>query len=306
MIAFTYIEPANIEEALNTLAQYGDEAKPIAGGTGLINLMKQQLVQPGYLIGLRRLSELKAMSSSVPSPDQGKARWESSAPGGLGIGSLCTLRTLETSPLIRQYAPLLAEATRQVGTIRIRSMATIGGALAHADPSEDLPPAMIALDARVQLRSRTRVREIPAAEFFTGYYETVIQPDELVTEVAIPPQPPVTGVAYIQFLPQTKNDYATVAAAARLGLQADRISDVRVALGAVGATPLRARKLEDHLYGQIPTSAALRHAAELVADMVDPIADFRGSASYKREMAVVITRRALTQAAAMAQCRRAG
>src|SRR5215469_1980404 len=185
-------------------------------------------------------------------------------------------------------------------------MATVGGALAHADPNGDLPPAMIALDARVRMRSCKSMREIPAAEFFTGYYETMIEPDELVTEVIIPPQPPDTGVSYIKYLPQTRDDYATVAVAARVNLQADRISDVRVALGAVGATPLRATKLEDHLCGQIPTSAALRHAAELVADMVDPIADFRGSASYKREMAVVITRRALTQAATMAQCRRAG
>jgi aerobic carbon-monoxide dehydrogenase medium subunit len=301
MNPFTYIEPVNIEEALSALAQYGDEAKPIAGGTGLINLMKQQLVQPAYLVGLRRLSELKGMTFSIPSPDQEEVTKGSSGARCLALGALCTLRTLETSPLIMQYAPLLAEASRQVATIRIRSMATVGGALAHADPSEDLPPAMIVLDARVHLRSCKSTREIPVAEFFTGYYGTMIEPDELVTEVAIPPQPPNTGVSYIKFLPQTQADYATVAVAARVSLQADRISDVRVALGAVGATPLRATKLEKHLCGQVPAPAVLKHAAELVADIVDPVSDFRGSASYKREMAVVFTRRALAQAAAMAQ-----
>ena len=301
MNAFTYIEPANIEEALSVLARYGDEAKPIAGGTGLLNLMKQQLVQPGYLIGLRRLAGLNHIASLIPPSEQGEAKWGSSDAGGLAIGSLCTLRTLETSPLIVQYAPLLAEASRQVATIRIRSMATIGGALAHADPSEDLPPAMIALDARVRLRSCKSTREIPVAEFFTGYYETMIEPDELVTEVAIPPQPPDSGVSYLKFLPQTRDDYATVAVAARVSLQADQISDVRVALGAVGSTPLRATKLENYLRGQVPAPAVLKHAAEMVADIVDPVSDFRGSASYKREMAVVFTRRALAQAAAMAQ-----
>ena len=110
MNPFTYIEPADIEEALSALARYGDEAKPIAGGTGLINLMKQQLVQPAYLVGLRRLSELKGMTFSIPPPDQRH----------LALGSLCTLRMLETSPLIMQHAPLLAEASRQVATFRIR------------------------------------------------------------------------------------------------------------------------------------------------------------------------------------------
>jgi len=303
MNPFTYIEPANIEEALSTLARYGDEAKPIAGGTGLINLMKQQLVQPGYLIGLRRLSELKVVTFSILPCDQGEAKSKrgSSAAGGLALGSLSTLRTLETSPLIMQHAPLLAEACRRVATIRIRSMATVGGALAHADPSEDLPPAMIAIDALVRLRSPRGVREVPVADFFTGYYETVMEPDELVTEVAIPPQPPDSGTAYVKFLPQTQDDYATVAVAARVSLQANRISDVRLALGAVGATPIRARSLEDHLRGQPQSLTVLRDAAELVADIVDPISDFRGSASYKREMAVVFTRRALAQAAAMAQ-----
>jgi aerobic carbon-monoxide dehydrogenase medium subunit len=301
MIAFTYIEPANIEEALDILAQHGEEAKPIAGGTGLVNLMKQQLVQPAYLVGLRGLRGLNQVTSLIPPSDQGEAGTGVPDSSCLEIGAVCTLRTLETSPLITQYAPLLAEASHQVATIRIRSMATIGGALAHADPNEDLPPAMIALDARLRLRSRTRVREIPAAEFFTGYYESVMEPDELLTEIAIPPQPPVTGVAYIKFLPQTRDDYATVAAAARVSLPAGRISDVRVALGAVASTPLRARNVEAHLRGQVPTAAVLQKAAELVADIVDPISDFRGSASYKRAMAVVFTRRALTQAVTMVQ-----
>jgi aerobic carbon-monoxide dehydrogenase medium subunit len=285
MISFTYLEPADVGEALAALAEYAEDAKLIAGGTGLVNLMKQRLVQPTYLIGLRRLAEYSQMSFQED----------------LKIGALSTLRSIETSTLVRQHAPLLAETCRHVATIRIRSMATIGGALAHADPSEDVPPALIALDARVRLRSHQGMREIAAGEFFTGYYETVAQPDELITEVIIPPQPVGAGGAFLKFLQQTQDDYATVAVAARATLQGERIAEVRVALGAVGPTPLYAKALSDNLHGQVPTLKVLDEAAALVADMVDPLDDFRGSANYKRAMAVVFTRRALSQAVADAQ-----
>ena len=285
MISFTYLEPAEVDEALATLARYGEEAKVIAGGTGLVNLMKQRLVQPTYLIGLRCLAGL-----SGPHYD-----------GAVRIGALCTQRTIETSALVRTHVPLLAETCRHVASVRIRTMATLGGALAHADPNQDPPPALMVLDARVRLRSQQRAREVSIAEFFTGYYETSMEPDELITEVIIPPQPAGSGAVFVKFLPQTHDDYATVAVAARVTLDSDRIAEARVALGAAAATPLRATGVEDALRGQALTPATLREAAVLVAEAVDPTSDFRGSAAYKRDMAVVFVRRALTQAAAQAQ-----
>ncbi|HEX9871170.1 MAG TPA: FAD binding domain-containing protein, partial [Candidatus Tectomicrobia bacterium] len=135
MISFTYLEPVDIDEALATLARYGDEAKVIAGGTGLVNLMKQRLVQPTYLIGLRRLAGLGGIDYD----------------GALRIGALCTHRTIETSSLVRDHAALLTDAFQHVASVRIRAMATIGGALAHADPNQDTPPALMALDAQVRL-----------------------------------------------------------------------------------------------------------------------------------------------------------
>jgi aerobic carbon-monoxide dehydrogenase medium subunit len=285
MISFSYLEPTSIDEALATVAQHGEEARPIAGGTALINLMKQRLVQPAYLIGLRRLSGFDAVSYD----------------GSLRIGALCTLRTIETSELIRAHAPLLTDACRQVATIRIRSMATIGGALAHADPNQDTPAALIALDAKVKLRSQKSVREIAIADFFTGYYETVTQPDELVTEIAIPAQPDGSGSVYVKFLPQTHDDYATVGVAARVTIRSGAIADARVAASAAASTPLRAKAVEDALRGQSPKPGNLQEAAALAAGVVDPIADFRGSAEYKRDMAVVFTRRALATAVARAQ-----
>jgi len=285
MISFTYLEPAEIDEALELLARYGDEAKVIAGGTGLVNLMKQRLVQPTYLIDLRRLTGLSGMHYD----------------NALQIGALCTHRTIEISSLVRNHVPLLADTFRHVASVRIRTLATIGGALAHADPNQDPPPALMVLDARVRLRSQQRTREVSIAEFFTGYYETVMEPDELITEVIIPPPPAGSGAAFVKFLPQTHDDYATVAVAARVTLDGDRIAEARVALGAAAATPLCATAVEDALRGQAPTPTVLREAATLVADAVDPTSDFRGSAAYKRDTAVVFVRRALAQATAQAR-----
>jgi carbon-monoxide dehydrogenase medium subunit len=285
MISFTYLEPASIDEALELLARYGNEARVIAGGTGLINLIKQRLVQPTYLMGLRRIPGLSEVQHD----------------GALRIGALSTHRMLETSSLVRIHVPLLTEMFHHVASIRIRTVATIGGALAHADPNQDPPPALLVLDARVQLRSQQRSREVALSDFFTGYYETVIQPDELLTEVIIPAQPAGSGTAFLKFLPQTHDDYATVAVATRVTLDGDRMTNVRIALGAAAATPLRATAVENALRGEMPTPAAFRDAAAAVAEAVDPTADFRGSATYKREMATVFVQRALAQAVTQAR-----
>ena len=285
MTPFTYLEPTSVDEALALLARYGDEAKVIAGGTGLVNLMKQRLVQPTYLIGLRRIPGLSGVRHD----------------GALRIGALCTHRTIETSSLVRAHVPLLTETFRHVASIRIRTAATIGGTLAHADPNQDPPPALLVLGARVQLRSRRRDREVAISEFFTGYYETVMETDELITAVTIPPQPAGSGTAFLKFLPQTHDDYATVAVAARVTLDGDRMAEVRVALGAAAATPLRAPAVENALRGEMPTPAVLREAAALAVESVDPVTDFRGSATYKREMAGVFVRRAVAHAAAQAR-----
>ena len=202
---------------------------------------------------------------------------------------------------MRDHASLLTDVFQHVASVRIRAMATIGGALAHADPNQDTPPALMALDAHVRLRSQQRAREVSISQFFTGYYETVMEPDELITTVVIPPQPANSGVAFIKFLPQTHDDYATVAVAARITLDGDHIVDARVALGAAAATPVRAIAVENALRGQAVTPAMFREAAALVAEEVDPTSDFRGSAAYKRDMAVVFVQRALARAVVQAQ-----
>jgi aerobic carbon-monoxide dehydrogenase medium subunit len=284
---FTYLEPASLDEALALLAQLGEEAKLIAGGTGLVNLMKQRLVRPGFVIGLRAIRALAGVSEED---------------GRLRIGTLATIQTLEASELVRRHAPLLAEACGHVATVRVRSMATLGGAMAHGDPNLDTPPALIALDGQIVARSRRGERTIPVDGFFTGYLGTVLERDEIVTELLIPKQPAGSGTAFLKFLPATQDDYATVSVAARIALGADgAITEARVALGAAAMVPVRARVVEAALSGKASDEKSLRDAALLVADAIDPIADFRGSAEYKREMAVVHVRRALAGAAAKAK-----
>lgn len=286
MIPFTYLEPASLEEALEIVARYGGEAKLIAGGTGLVNLMKQRLVRPAYVVGLRALKLLTGVAEN----------------GALRIGALATLQSLATSTVIRGRASLLAETCEHVATVRVRSVATLGGAVAHADPNLDTPPALIALDAQIIARSKRGERTIAADAFFTGYYETVLEPDEIVTEIVVPKQPAGSGTAFLKFLPATQDDYATVSVAARITLDANsRVTEARVALGAAATVPVRARAAETALIGKAAEERNFSAAASSVLGAIDPIADFRGSADYKRKMAVVHVRRALAEAVSKAK-----
>jgi carbon-monoxide dehydrogenase medium subunit len=220
--------------------------------------------------------------------------------GGTRIGGLATHREVESSSLLRRRLPLVAETYHHVATIRVRNMATVGGGLAHADPNQDPPPTLIALGATVKATSVDSSRVIPLDEFFTDYYETVLKPDEIVTEVFIPKMAPNSAGAYLKFLPRTADDYATVSAAAVLTLDKSgkTINDVRIALGSVGVTPIRATAAEAVLRGQPLKAEAFVEAGEKAKEAVDPVSDFRGSAAYKKEMAGVFVRRALEKALA--------
>ena len=286
MIPFTYLEPQSLDEALALLAQHGEDAKLIAGGTGLVNLMKQRLVRPAFVIGLRALKPLAGIAEKE----------------GLKIGALATLASLEASASVRRKAPLLAETCAHVATVRVRGMATLGGAMAHADPFLDTPPALIALDAQLVARSKRGERKIAVERFFAGYYETVLEPDEMVTDILVPEQPSGSGTAFLKFLPATQDDYATISVAARIVLGANgAITQARVALGAAAMVPVRAGAVEAALSGKAADATTFRDAASLVQEAIDPIADFRGSAQYKRQMAAVHVRRALFDAAARAK-----
>jgi carbon-monoxide dehydrogenase medium subunit len=282
---FDYQAAATIDEALAALAEHGDDVELIAGGTSLILMMQQGLVQPAVVVGLGAIGELRGIKRT---PD-----------GGLDVGAMTTHRQLETSPEAFAYAAALPQALGVIATIRIRNQATVGGNLVHADPAQDPPPVLIALDASVEAVSAGGgARLIPMADFFTDYFETALGETELLRSIKIPPLPAGSRLAYKKFLPRTEDDYATVSVAVRLGVAPDgTCTDLRIGLGALGTTPLRARAVEAALLGQKLTAGVVRDAAALVRDEVDPHDDIRGSAGYKREMARVWTERTIASLA---------
>lgn len=280
MRPFDYHPAATADEAITLLGQYGEDAHIMAGGTSMMLLMQQGLIQPGHVVGLWGSSELSGISRT--------------ADGGLEIRAMTTHRQMETSGEAYAYCPTVSENFARVATIRIRNQGTVGGNLVHADPAQDPPPMLMALDAEAVIRSASGERSVPLDGFFTDYFETAVQEGELLTSVRLPALPADLRTTYIKFLPRTEDDYATVSVAAALRLgPGNRCEHIRVALGSSAPVPLRAHKVEDALQGQTLTEAVIDDAAALVTDEVDPIADIRGSAEYKRAMARVWTSRAL-------------
>jgi aerobic carbon-monoxide dehydrogenase medium subunit len=280
--SFDYHAPTSLAETFDLLAQYGEDAHLMAGGTALVLLLQQGLVQPGHVIGLKQVAELNGIRRRDD--------------GGLEIRALSTHRQAETSADVKAYCPALASNFSRVATIRIRNQGTVGGNLAHADPAQDPPPMLIALGGDAVVAGKGGQRRMPLDEFFVDYFETALKPGEVLLSVDLPPLPAGTRVTYKKFLPRTQDDYATVSVAAALRVGPDnRCEDVRVALGAAATTPVHARNVEAALRGERLDDQKITEAAALVRDEVDPLDDLRGSAGYKREMARVWTQRALQE-----------
>lgn len=287
MPSYAYASPTTLDEAVGLLAEHGDDAHLIAGGASLVLMLRQQLLAPGLLVGLRRIDALRGI--------------ETTAAGGLRMGATTTHRTIERAPAARAYAPALAEAFGRVGTIRIRNQGTIGGNLAHADPTQDPPTILLALDAVVHVVGASGPREIPIDRLFVDYFETSLEPTEIVTAVSLPPRPSGAAAHYVKFLPRSKDDYATVAVAVSGVPQDAHWTRLRIACGAAGPVPMRVAAAEAAVDGGTLDEASISEAAEAVGEAVDPIDDVRGSSEYKREMAMVWTRRALRRLAGHAE-----
>ena len=290
---FEYCRPTSLDEAFALLEEHGDDARPVAGGTALVILMKQGLVRPSVLIALDGIGELRGISE---------------ADDGLRIRAMTTHREAEMSPIVRSLAPLLAETLSHVATIRIRNVATLGGNIAHADPNQDPPVALIALGARLTLAGKRGTRIVAVEDFFSDYYETVLDDGELLTGIDVPSLPANAGMSYLKFLPRSADDYATVSAGAvvRLDPAGELCEEARVAVGSAAGVPVRASRVETALVGRAPTAEVFREAAVQVREEVDPIVDGRGSAEYKRDMVEVFVRRVLEQAFARARASAAG
>lgn len=275
---FVLEEPRSLDAALDLLRDADESVRPIAGGTGLAPLMRYGFFEPTCLVSLRRL------------PDE-LARIDVGRDGGLTIGALATMTDLERSPAVRA-TPMMAEALSRLSSVRIRNVATIGGAVAHGHPQLDLPAVLIALDARVRARSVEGVRWIPAEDMFLGYYETALAPGELVTEVEIPPAEGASG-RYRKVTARTFEDWPMLGLAVRCGLANGTMRDVRVAVGAVADRARRVRAAEEVLEGERPTDAVLERAAAQAAEHVECHSDPTASEEYRRTLVRVHLLRAL-------------
>jgi aerobic carbon-monoxide dehydrogenase medium subunit len=283
MRRFDLVEPTTLEEACGLIAN-NDAAKVIAGGTALLTLVKHGIFVPKTLVNLGKIKTACGIA------------YDSLA--GLRIGALTTIYDIESSSVVRQHYPVLAEACHVVANIRIRNMATLGGNLAHGDYQSDPPTVLIALDATVELLSRAQTRQIKLSEFLRGSYETALEPGELVSAIVVPPADTFRGT-YIKFTTGSSEERPCTGIAALAHVTAGVCRELRLVVGAVSPKPVRLQTGESMARGEKLTYDLIEGIAAEAGRSVDPIDDLRGSAAYKRHLVRVLVRRALTAAAQM-------
>jgi carbon-monoxide dehydrogenase medium subunit len=281
MIRFDYQEPTTLKKVFALMEKHGDDGRIMAGGTSMIIMMRQRLLTPKVVISLARVPKFDKITYS--------------AKEGLRIGAGARHRDIELSKAVKQHYPLLHETFRKVAQPRIRNMGTVGGNLAGGDPLTDPGASLIALDAEVTLTSSRGARTLPLDEFFIDYYQTAMEPSELLTEIHVPP-PSRTGWAHIKFTPRSVEDFATVGVAITLRVTNGVCEDVRLGLNSVSSTIVHAKNAEAVIRGKTINDELLREMGEVAASECDPTDDNRGSADYKRELVKVLVPRAAQEA----------
>lgn len=281
---FEYHAPRSVADAVALLGELGPDAKLLAGGHSLLPMMKLRFALPSHLIDLGRIPALRGISQSGDE---------------VRIGAMTTEAELLRSPLLAEKLPLLVEGAGWIGDPQVRCKGTIGGDISHGDPGNDHPALMLALDATFVLTGPRGERQVKANGFFLGLYSTLIEPDELLSEIRIPIPPPGCGWSY-QKLKRKTGDFATAATAVLLKMDAGRVAQVRIALTNAAPTALRAKAAEDALLAKPVDEATVGEAARLAMSICDPAPDQRGDAAYKTAMCGEMTRRALLAAHARA------
>ncbi len=287
---FEYLEPRSVNETISLLEKYGNDAKVIAGGTDLIPQLKEREIEPKYLIDISGIEELDYIE------DDGV---------NLRIGAITTHSTLENSPIIMNKAAVLAEAVKGIGTVQVRNLGTIGGNLVNASPCADTAPPLVVLGASLNVVSPQRERLVPVEDFIKSVNETVLQKDELLTEIQIPPLPQNTGSAFIKIGRRVGYDLAISSVAAIATVEGEVCKEARIALGSCAPMPMRARKAEDFLKGKRLEEKAFEEAAEIIGKEISPSLLNRvssrgfsraGSPEYRIEVTKVLVRKALKTA----------
>jgi aerobic carbon-monoxide dehydrogenase medium subunit len=272
-----YIEPETLDEAITALAS-ADDARCLAGGATLVAMLNAELVDPEVLVGLRRIHALRGIS---PTAD------------GIRIGAMTTHSEIAADDRLIGAAAVLRSAAGQIAHDAIRQVGTIGGSIAHADPSADWPTAITAADASIEIASASGTRTVSVDEFFLGYLQTAVQSGEIVTAIDIPTGPHNARGHYLKFS-RVDGDYATVSIAIVLAMDAKRCEYVRFAAGACGPKPIRVAAAEDRLLGTELTDEDIAAAGALLAAAADPVDDVRGSSEYRRLLIPRLLKRAIT------------
>jgi len=277
--SFDLLQPRSLPEAVDMLARHGDDARPLGGGTTLVVLMKQRALYYPYLVDLQTIPGLAEIKIEAD---------------GVRIGALATHRQIECSPVIRASFPALADAFGQIGNVRIRQTASVGGNLAHADYRLDPPPALLILGAEVSLFGARGARTVPLGQFFRGLYETVLEPAELLVDIKVPFMPENSRAVYLRYNTLSANDWPCLGVAALLTQASGRCCELRVALGGLASTPVLLGGL-DFVKDQTLDPAVIDRLLDMVDQQIAPVADFRGSEWYKRRMARLFVKKALEQ-----------
>jgi carbon-monoxide dehydrogenase medium subunit len=282
---FEFYQPSTLQEASRLLKDNGPGGRFLAGGTDLVIAMKEKGLLPKYIVDLKRVPGLSGIRENND--------------GAVTLGALTTMYEIETSALIKKKYPFLAQSAAEVGSIQIRNRATIGGNMANATPSADTAPALIALNATAKIASASGERTIDLEAFFKGPGQSVMNADEILTEIMIPKTAANLVGEYIKFSPREMMDlaYVGIAVAYNLAASDKKCVSVRIVLGAVAPTPIRAKRAEAALEGQVLTEALAEKVGQLAAEEAKPISDVRSSADYRRAMVGAMTKRALLNAA---------
>jgi len=280
---FEYLTPKTIDEALSLLSQYKEKAKVIAGGTDVVpQLKRRETKAPQYIIDLKGIPGLDYIKYDEV--------------GGLTLGVLATIHAVETSPVIREKFNILYQAAQSMASPQVRNRGTIVGNICNAVPSADTATALLTLEAKLKLVSQQGERMVNIEDFFTGPNQTVLNDEELLQEIQIPNLPPHAKGIYLKLTPRRAMDLAIVGVAVVVIPEDGLCNDIRIALGAVAPTPIRAKRAEGILRGQRFNEQLMEKAAQTAAEESKPIDDHRASAEYRREMVKVLTKRAMEQA----------
>jgi carbon-monoxide dehydrogenase medium subunit len=279
VIPFDLVEPASLKEAIALIDPDDPDVRPIAGGTALMLMMKAGVFRPTRLISLRKLGA-------------SFSRIAVAASGELTIGAMTRLSVIEHSPDVLRHAPVIVRTMTRLSNVRVRNVATVGGALAHADPHMDLPPVLMALGASVTIVGPSGERTMPVEDLLTGYYETALAKNELITEVRIPAQGASRAV-YFKVTAGSADDWPALGVAVAIEMAGASVKSARIVVSAATTKATRLIAAEKALIGKTADDATLKKLADIAADEADILADVRGSASYKRELLRVYAVRAV-------------